>query len=289
MLRYRLTFPCILVSWLIGVSSCWLLALLPRFPLLRLRLLLPRPVLVVLPSLCRGFALEPVFSHVFGFFRQWFDVADLEGLLGVSGALAAASVYMFHDLSKPAAAAASASAFEVTEVPVGDLTVPFVSESWLAAGMLNYVVVFDGVCALVETFWCLDGDIAIYCSSSSSTAAVCICSLCAFVGISLFLEGVQCFLDGAIIAAGLAHVLVGVYWTCGCNSSGTGMVPHSSCSAFACDFPLFDGVNEFACVLSILKLGGLWFLAGPFSKSKRICLSWELSKFISSGIRSCDC
>ena len=42
-----------------------------------------------------------------------------------------------------------------------------------------------------------------------------------------FLEGVQCSLDGAIIAAGLAHVLVGVYWICGCNSSGTGMVPHA--------------------------------------------------------------
>ena len=78
----------------------------------------------------------------------------------------------------------------------------------------------------------------------------------------------QRFLDGAIVVAGLAHVLVGVYWICGCNSSGTGMVPHSSCSAFACDLPLFDGVIEFACVLSFLKLGGLWFLAGPFQKVK---------------------
>ena len=116
-------------------------------------------------------------------------------------------------------------------------------------------------------FWCLDGDIGV-CSSSSSTAAVCICSLCAFVGVSLFLDGMQCFLFGAIVVAGLAHVLVGVYWICGCNSSGTGLVPHSSCSAFACDFPFFDGVIEFACVLSILKLGGLWFLAGPFQKAK---------------------
>ena len=100
-----------MVSRLIGVSSCWLLSLL------RLRLLLPRPVPVVLP------ALEPVFSHVFWFIRQWIDVADLEDLWGASGALAAASVYMFHDLSKPAAAAALASAFEFTVVLVGDLLV----------------------------------------------------------------------------------------------------------------------------------------------------------------------
>ena len=209
--------------------------------------------------LCPGTCFQPCLW----FIRQCIDVADLEGLWGASGALAAASVYMFHDLSKPAAAAALASAFEFTAVLVGDLlclvgafTVPFVSEIWLAAGVLNYVHVSDGVCALVGAFWCLDGDIGVYCSSSSSTAAVCISSLCAFVGISPFLEGI------------LAHVLVGVYSICGCNSSGTGMVPHSSCSAFACDFPLFDGVIEFACVLSILKLGGLWFLAGPFQKAK---------------------
>ena len=216
--------------------------------------------------LCPGTCFQPCIW----FIRQWIDVADLEGLLGASGTLAAASVYVFHDLSKPAAAAALASAFEFTEVLVGDLTVPFVSESWSAAGMLNYVDVSDGVCALVGAFWCLVGDIGVYCSSSSSisTAAVCISSLCAFVGFSLFFEGMQCFLDVAIIVAGLAHVLVGVHWICWCNSSGTGMVPHSSCSAFACDFPLFDGVMEFACVLSILKLGGLWFLAGPFRKAK---------------------
>ena len=96
-------------------------------------------------------------------------------------------------------------------------------------GVLNNVDVFVCVCALVGVFWCL---------------------------------------DGAIVVAGLARVLVGVYWICGCNSSGTGMVRHSSCSAFACDFPLFDGVIEFACALSIVKLGGLWFLAGPFQKVK---------------------
>ena len=238
--------------------------------------------------LCPGTCFQPCLW----FFRQWIDVADLEGLWGASGALAAASVYMFHDLSKPAAAAALASASESTVVLVGDLlcpvgafTVPFVSEIWLAAGVLNYVLVSDGVCALVRAFWCLDGDIGVYCSSSSSsTAAVCISSLCAFVGISSFLEGIQCFLEGAIVVAGLANVLVGVCWTCGCNSSGTGMVPHSSCSAFACDFPLFDGVIEFACVLSILKLGGLWFLAGPFQKAKEFvsrgnsrCLSLQAS------------
>ena len=49
-------------------------------------------------------------------------------------------------------------------------------------GVLNNVDVFDGVCALVGVFWCLDGDIEVYCSSGSYTAAVCISSLCAFVG-----------------------------------------------------------------------------------------------------------
>ena len=71
MLRYRLTLPLNVVSWLIWVSSCWLLAglLRSRFSLPRLRLLLPRSVLVVLPSLAsRGVTLDislVVFSHVF--------------------------------------------------------------------------------------------------------------------------------------------------------------------------------------------------------------------------------
>ena len=70
MLRHRLTFPLNVVSWLIGVSSCWLLAglLRSRFSLPRLRLLLPRSVLVVLPSLpSRGVTLDIsliVISHV---------------------------------------------------------------------------------------------------------------------------------------------------------------------------------------------------------------------------------
>ena len=117
------------------------------------------------------------------------------------------------------------------------------------------------------------------------------CASAAFVGDSSSLGGIQCFLDGAIVVASLAHVLVGVYWICGCNSSGTGMVPHSSCSAFACDFPLFDGVIEFACVFSIVKLGGLWFLAGPFQKVKEFVsrgnsrsYSLQASGFVSADI-----
>ena len=48
---------------------------------------------------------------------------------------------------------------------------------------LHRLNVFDGVCALVGAFWCLDGDIVVFCSSgSSSTAASCISSFCAFVG-----------------------------------------------------------------------------------------------------------
>ena len=96
--------------------------------------------------LCLGTCFQPCLW----FIRQWIDVADLEGLWDASGALAAASVYMFHDLSKPATAAALAFAFEFTEVLVGDLlclvgtfTVPFVSEIWSAAGVLNYVDVSE--------------------------------------------------------------------------------------------------------------------------------------------------
>ena len=62
------------------------------------------------------------------------------------------------------------------------------------AEVLDVVDVFDGVCALVATFWCLDGDIGVLCSSRSFTPAVCISSLCAFVGDVPFLEGIQCFL-----------------------------------------------------------------------------------------------
>ena len=69
--------------------------------------------------LCPGTCFQPCLW----FIRQWIDVADLEGLWGASGALAAASVYMFHDLSKPAAAAGLATAFEFTAVLVGDLFV----------------------------------------------------------------------------------------------------------------------------------------------------------------------
>ena len=110
--------------WLTGVSSCWLLAGLLRFLLLRLRLLLPRPVLVVLPSLCRGSALELVFQQCLWFMREWNDALDLEGLCDAFGALAAASVYMYGNLSKPAAEAALPSAFVFTVALVGDLLFP---------------------------------------------------------------------------------------------------------------------------------------------------------------------
>ena len=55
------------------------------------------------------------------FIREWNDVLDLEGLCGAFGALAAASEYMFHNLSKLAAAAALPSAFVFTVVQAGDL------------------------------------------------------------------------------------------------------------------------------------------------------------------------
>ena len=131
----------------------------------------------------------------------------------------------------------------------------------------------------------LDGDIVVFCSCGSCTftAASCISSFCAFVCDSSFLEGITCFLDGAIVVGIVAHVLEGVYWICCCSSSGKGLVSHSSSSAFDCDFPTFVGVSESACDLSILNLGGLWFLAGPSQKAKEF-VSKELSKFISSGI-----
>ena len=88
--------------------------------------------------LCSGTCFQPCLW----FIRQRIDVADLEGLWGACGALAAASVYMFRNLSKPAAAAALASAFEFTVVLVGDLlclvgafAVSFVLEIWSAAAI----------------------------------------------------------------------------------------------------------------------------------------------------------
>ena len=70
-----------------------------------------------------------------------------------TGALAAASVHMFHDLSKPAAAAALASAFKFTVVLVGDLlclvgafAVSFVSEIWSAA-VITYLFCKDSMLA----------------------------------------------------------------------------------------------------------------------------------------------
>ena len=90
------------------------------------------------------------------------------------------------------------------------------SSSWSIlqdfAGVLNYVDMFDGVCALVGAFWCLDGDIVVFCSCGCNTAASCISSFCAFVGDFPFVEGIQCFQDGAIVVAGVAHGLEGVYW-----------------------------------------------------------------------------
>ena len=113
------------------------------------------------------------------------------------------------------------------------------------------------------------GDIVVFCSSGSMfTAASCISSFCASVGDFPFSGGIKCFLDGATVVGVVAHVLEGVYWICCCSSSGKGLVPHSSRRAFDCDFSTFVGVSEFACVLSFLKLGGLWFLAGPFQKAE---------------------
>ena len=98
------------------------------------------PVPVVLSSLCRGSGT--CFQPCLWFIREWIDVVDLEGLCGAFGALAAASVYMFHDLSKLAAAAALASAFASTVVLVGDLlcqvgafTDPFALEIRAAAAI----------------------------------------------------------------------------------------------------------------------------------------------------------
>ena len=86
--------------------------------------------------LCPGTCFQPCLW----FIREWIDVVDLEGLCGAFGALAAASVYMIHDLNKLAAAAALASAFASTVVLVGDLlclafTDPFALEIRAAAAI----------------------------------------------------------------------------------------------------------------------------------------------------------
>ena len=109
----------------------------------------------------------------------------------------------------------------------------------------------------MEAFWCPDGDIVVFCSGSLITAALRISSFCAFVADFSFSEGIKCFLDGAIDVAVVAHGLEGAYWICCSSSSGKGLVPHSSRSAFDCDIFTFVGFSE--C---------LWFLAGPSQKAK---------------------
>ena len=82
-----------------------------------------------------------------------------------------------------------------------------------------------------------------------------------------------------------AHAVEGVYWIRCRSSSGKGLVPNNSRSAFDCDFPTLVGVSEFACVLSILNLGGLWFLAGPSTppplpKKKNLSLKGTLEVYL---------
>ena len=95
-------FPFNVVSWLIGVSSCWLPAGLLRFhfPVPRLRLMLPRSVFVVLPSLPGYFSSCCFQPRV----CDWFSC-----VCALLATLAAATVYMNAELSKHAAAACAAA------------------------------------------------------------------------------------------------------------------------------------------------------------------------------------
>ena len=72
-----------MVDW--GLSSCWLLAGLLRSSLLRLRLLLPRPVPVVLALLVSWLCPGTCFQPCLWFIREWNDVLHLEGLCGAFG------------------------------------------------------------------------------------------------------------------------------------------------------------------------------------------------------------
>ena len=137
-----------MVSWLIGLfllPARWSAAFLSASPASVVAASRSCGSALLVSWLCPGTCFQPCLW----FIRQWIDVADLEGLWCASGALAAASVYMFHDLSKPAAAAAAlASAFEFTAVLVGDLlclvgafTFPFVGD---LVGSCDHVSVLQG-------------------------------------------------------------------------------------------------------------------------------------------------
>ena len=155
------------------------------------------------------------------------------------------------------------------------------------AGVLNYIGldVSDGVCAFVGAFWCLDGDIVVFCSRGSCTftAASCISSFCAFVGDFPILEGIKCFLDGAIVVGLVAHALEGVYWICCCSSSGKGLVPHSKPQCVCLTSPLLSVSSSSPVSSPLFESWRFVVLGWPFPKSQRFCLSRELSKFISHG------
>ena len=94
--------------------------------------------------LCPGTCFQPCLW----FIREWNDALDLEGLCDACGALAAASVYMYGNLSKPAAAAALPSAFVFTVALVGDLL-------FLMGAFADLLALVVGITAPIKGLFCL--------------------------------------------------------------------------------------------------------------------------------------
>ena len=85
----------------------------------------------------------------------------------------------------------------------------------------------DGLCALANVYWCVEGVLAIYRSCGSCICLVASCSSsCASVGVlSFFQVGDSCFSDGVLACVVVAQCLVGVfnilYGCCSCKVSGS--------------------------------------------------------------------
>ena len=182
-----------MVDWgLFVLAACWSAA----FPSASLAFVVAAsrscgPALLV-SWLCPG----TCFQLCLWFIREWNDVLDLEGLCGAFRALAAASVYMFRNLSKPAAAAALPSAFLFTVVPVGDLL--------YLVGAFTYLFALEvRTAAAIKGLFCKKSTLAAAASISAPAFPV------ASVGDSAFLVGA--FSDLSSLMAGPAAAFTGTF------------------------------------------------------------------------------
>ena len=93
--------------------------------------------------LCPGTRFQPCLW----FIREWNDALDLKGPCDAFGALAAASVYMYGNLSKPAAAQALPFAFVFAVALVGDLL-------FLVGAFADLAALVVGTAAAIKVLFC---------------------------------------------------------------------------------------------------------------------------------------